>query len=598
MLFQLLRAWAPGYDELPDRGSYPNRAQIKAHIDALELEADELIWQEDSTSQDAELKMVEFCSRILRILTPLHSKLPEQWGSIALTWGTACSIRAIAFRSLQIFRALMPRVTKADLALLLGRLSNTVASVDDHIQLFTVEIIKTLRSLASSKDLDKSLVPQLFWCAFACLTTTVESEFGEVVSFLTTVIARIDLDDSNTAELLISTKPLDWMSPTSLQSSLLTGLRSSMTSGATLKLLQIFAKVQDARLIDGSDGRVRDLYTILLPWCLQDLVHDTGDESFHEFALDVACLAEAEGRNTISRVLNSYVRRRFRTNADFIREAVATLREHYGVDHWTRIVTLLMSLVLNKESSIQVHSMQIIKALFQQKGVGGPVNLFGSELLMPLLRLLETDLAPQALDVLDEPITISGGMAARHVLRMSMQDVGALVQGRGEESEADIFGIPQDSGWCIARPDAFREICRKNVMAVFDTCKVPSRPSRIDFEPEDLMILSSGHSEEEDLGDLVQNLHELSTFFQDRSSHKSSLPNRRLEARVAAILAKSVSDAPQTPFVDVFQVGGMDGFDEFDDDSDSEAESDLFEFDSPPTSISHTSHGQKTNGRH
>lgn len=108
------------------------------------------------------------------------------------------------------------------------------------------------------------------------------------------------------------------------------------------------------------------------------------------------------------------------------------------------------------------------------------------------------------------------------------------------------------------------------------------------------MMLSSHHPAEDDLGDLVQNLHELSTFFQEPSSHKLSLPNRRLEARVAAILAKSVSDAPQTPFVDVFQVGALSGYGGSDDDSDSESGSELFEYDSPATThVSNVPNGHR-----
>lgn len=157
-------------------------------------------------------------------------------------------------------------------------------------------------------------------------------------------------------------------------------------------------------------------------------------------------------------------------------------------------------------------------------------------------------------------------------------------------SEADVFGVPLESGWSIPKPELTREVCRTNVMAVFDTCKVPARPSRIDFEPEDLMMLSTGSVHDDDLGDLVQNLHELSTFFQEPSPHKQSMPNTRLEARVAAILAKSTAGAPQTPFVDVFRVGDLGDYNS-DDDSASDSGSDLFEYDVALTSISsaHTS---------
>jgi hypothetical protein len=103
---------------------------------------------------------------------------------------------------------------------------------------------------------------------------------------------------------------------------------------------------------------------------------------------------------------------------------------------------------------------------------------------------------------------------------------------------------------------------------------------------------------QEDLGGLVQNLHDLTTFFQEdehSAEHSAempayTIPNRRLEARVAAILAKSISseavnDVPQTPFRDVFRVGAMSPTEDSDDYSDTDSELDAFIFDTPATSI-------------
>ncbi|KAI0065268.1 hypothetical protein BV25DRAFT_1927987 [Artomyces pyxidatus] len=588
MLFQLLRSWICGYDELPDRSSYPNRAALKSIISELEHKFETKVWKDDESDMSSEPKMRSLCAQILSVLEPLHLKLTEVWGSLALLWGTACSIRPIAFRSLQIFRALSPGSTPTDLALLLGRLSNTVAASEENIQAFSAELIQTLKSLGQCLDLDVSLLPQMFWCACAGLSTTVEAEFLQVLGFLDSVLARLDLDDENTIDVILSQRPVDWQGTSSLQSVLLVGLRSSVTSGATFKMLQHLAKATDNRLIDPTRGRVRDLYTIALPWCLRAMTDEAVDEALEDFAQDVGYLADQEGRSSISRIMASFVKGRFRTKDDFLRQSVASLREHYGVDDWTEVVTLLLGLVLNQESWLRVSALQILKVLFQQRETRSPVELLGSELLMPLLRLLETDLASRALEVLEEPMTISGGLPARQVLRMSML-MKPMV--KDVESVADVFGVPEASGWCVARPDELQELCRKNVMAVFDTCQVPSRPSRIDFEPEDIERLASPDPLEEDLGGLVQNLHELSSFFQeDGSSPKvppvASAPSQQLAARVAAILAKStdpITDIPQTPFVDVFRVDGLAPFgrEESDDDSDYSSDSDAFMYDSP-----------------
>ena len=440
MLLQLLRSWIPGYDELPDRSRYSARPSMKSTMTHLEQGVDSLCWKDDETNTQVEPKMQRLCTEVLQLLEPLAPHLVESWGSLALVWGTSCSIRAIAFRSLQIFRALMPPVTTADLSQLLARLSNTIAAPDTSLQSFTSEIILTLIALAESSDLDLSLLPLMFWCACACLSTTVEREFGQVLEFLNAVLARIDLDDDHTAEHIISQRPAEWIGTASLQSSLLKGLRSSSTSSATLRTLKVLAQINDPKLIDPSDGRVRDLYTVSLPWCLHAMAAESQDESLQGFAMNIAQLADAEGRSSISRIMTSFVKSRFRTKDDFLRQSVASLREHYGVDYWTEIVTLLLGLVLNRERWLQVQSLQILKVLFQQRETRNPVELLGSELLMPLLRLLEGDLASQALEVLEEPMTISGGPAAKHVLRMSMH-----TKNLGEvEFVADVFGIPQE----------------------------------------------------------------------------------------------------------------------------------------------------------
>ncbi|KAI0766408.1 cell morphogenesis N-terminal-domain-containing protein [Trametes elegans] len=615
MLFQLLRSYLTGYDELPDRALHRSRPELKAAIQELEKEVETRLWKEDESGAEVEAKMRWFGNAVLNLVEPLHPKLSEQWGTLALNWGTACSIRPVAFRSLQLYRALTPHIGPMHVGMLLGRLANTIADEDHAIQSFNVEIISTLTALASSCDLEPSQLPQLFWCAVACLSTTVETEFLHTLQLLDAVLTRIDLDDPDTAELLFTYMPYHWTGSSTLQASLLTGLRSSVTSDLTLKLLQRLARVDDPRLIDDSEGRVRDLYTLSLPFCLHAMSEEIKDESLQEFALNISRLAAEEERPSIERIMTSFAKARFRTKDDFLRQSVASLREHYGVDHWTQVITLLMGLVLNKQRWLQVQTMQILKVLFQQRETKSQVDLLGSELLMPLLRLLETDLASQALDVLDEPMQISGGPAAKHVLRMSLSN-HLQTSAKDVESVADVFGIPQESGWCIPRPGDHREACRANVVAVFDLGKGTLRPSRIDFQPDEELALALGRGPlggvfEDDLGDMVQNLHELSSFFQEDLSVASSsgadngstpvanghgAPQRQLEARVAAILAKSAEaadrDVPPTPFMDVFSVGASNGggsssgalsptYEVDSEDSDSDSDSDLFEYDSP-----------------
>ncbi|TCD68750.1 Cell morphoproteinsis protein PAG1 [Steccherinum ochraceum] len=583
-LFQFLRASISGYDELLDRSLFPSRTNLRNAISSLERDIDTFIWKEDDTGAQAEPKMRWLVSQVLGLLEPLHPKLSEVWGTKALSWGTSCSIRPIAFRSLQFFRALNPRIKSADLGVVLGRLANTIADEDTGMQEFNVEIIITLTSMTASSELDVAMAPQLFWTAMACLSTTVESEFLHVVGLLDTLLSRLDLDDPETADVLLAQQPLDWKGAFSMQSALLTGLRSSVTFGPTCKLLQRLANITDSRLIDPSEGRVRDLYTFCLPWCFQSMsaaAEHTADESLLDLVINIGRLADLEERPSITRIMTSFAKNRFRTKDDFLRQSIASLREHYGKEHWTEVVTLLVGLMLNKERWIRVNTLQLLKVLFQQRETRAPMDLLGSELLMPLLRLLETDLAPQVLEVLEEPLRISGGPAAKHVLRMSLYHHLAPNQDEVDDV-AEVFGIAQDSGWCIPRASLLRDICRSNLVAIFDANQFSSRPSRITFHIED-----PTHAKDslDNLGDLVQNLHELTSFYED-SEVPGTVPARQLEARVAAIFAKSsdsANDTPQTPFMDVFNMS-FPSFEESEGSSSSDSDSDLFEFDSPRAS--------------
>lgn len=158
MLFLLIRSWAPGYDELPDRHAHRSRQATKEMVASLETDVEAMYWVEDEKNPEA--KMEQLCSHVIAFFEPLCPFLRDKWGTLALQWGTSCSIRAIAFRSLQIFRALNPRVKKNDLAHLLGRLSNTISAQDVNIQSFSSEILSTVMALASSPDLDATVLPQ------------------------------------------------------------------------------------------------------------------------------------------------------------------------------------------------------------------------------------------------------------------------------------------------------------------------------------------------------------------------------------------------------------------------------------------------------
>ncbi|PPQ79991.1 hypothetical protein CVT25_003051, partial [Psilocybe cyanescens] len=158
---------------------------------------------------------------------------------------------------------------------------------------------------------------------------------------------------------------------------------------------------------------------------------DQPENCLKAFTEDISTLASKEKRHSIYKIMTSFTKGHFRTRDDFLRQSVASLRKHYGAQDWTQVVTLLLGLVLNEQ---------------RMEKLGMQSNYLAPSCSCPLLRLLETDLAPQALDVLEEPMSMtSGGPAAKHILRMGMH-VGSLPALADSESVTTVFGIPESSG--------------------------------------------------------------------------------------------------------------------------------------------------------
>jgi hypothetical protein len=479
--------------------------------------------------------MERLCRDILSLLVPLYPQLRQEWGRLALDWGTSCPIRSIAFRSLQLFRVLMPQIDRLQLATMIGRITNTISETDRNIQAFTREMLITFVTVVKS-DIDPELLPPIFWCACACLSTTMEMEFLTVLNLVDTLLQRLDFNDPATAENLLAHRPAAWSGPQpNLQSLIIVGLRSSVTYDASFALLGKLAKITDAWILEDSENRIRELFTVILPSCLQ--VKDGGSVSMDitAFANDIARLAERiPSCNNISRLAKSFAKGIIRTREDLLRQGVACIREEFG----SQAISLLLGLVCNSERWLRIKSMEILKILFQQPQSRMP--LARSELLNPLLRLLSTDLAPHALEVLDEPLAIAAGPSPAHAFRMSMIGIEPSKDDNMETSTSHFNLAPSESGWSIPHTEERIESCRSNTLAVFETCKPNNRPSVINFEPEVRSRLAATSTffpleNPTPLGDLVSTLNELNDFFEKDgpASTQSSRPRENADTQAA-----------------------------------------------------------------
>ncbi|KAG9006543.1 Cell morphogenesis protein PAG1 [Tulasnella sp. JGI-2019a] len=547
-LFRFLRSWLPGYDEIPESSGMPSRVTVKGKVQALEVRQDTLLWAgvegEPRPASEIVRRMTALCAEVIDILEPLFPYLRQTWAEIAVRWVSQCSLPIVARRSSQLLRAIMPQMKHEMMASIVHRLSNIISDWSKQIQAFAKEILLTILAFVQSPNTDLSLLPTLFWSTSALLSTTVESEFVLAVEILGALLEKIDLADESTVHSLLIAKPNDWKGDDLvLQKLTVNGLRSSLTSSSSFALIRRLVKMPYDDAIDAKSDRLLSIYTIALPWCLNAMDTKPPDPEMVELAMDIAALADRDHREGISRIMVSFAKGRFRTKDDFLRQAVGSLREYFMAQYSTEVIMLLLGFVLNSERWMRLKSMQILKLLFGQAETRNPLILHGSELLMPLLRLLNTDLAQQALDVLDEPLAVTGGPAAAQVLRMSMH-----LPSPASEVSGEIFGLPLESGWCIAKPEEVRDTCRYNLLAVYTSFQhdLPPGPvSMIMFEEDgeydgqygtEVRVPAQDNiSDGASVANLVNQLHDLGEFFQTDQGQSSNV-----EERVALILNRSL----------------------------------------------------------
>ncbi|KAH3676066.1 hypothetical protein WICMUC_002363 [Wickerhamomyces mucosus] len=400
-----------------------------------------------------------------------QNNLQQEWGKVALSWAVNCAVRHIACRSFQVFRSLLSFLDQSMLKDMLQRLSNTISDESPEIQGFAMQILMTLNAIVSELDAEKLIdFPQLFWATVASLNTINEHEYIELLSILTKFLSKIDLDSEDTVSCLVSTFPTNWQGKfEGLQQIIMIGLRSASSFDASLQLLDKMNKLKDSNII-ADDSRL--LFALLAN--LPRYLHALDDK---ELPLDVlksaevlGSMAKAKGQPNLERIIDSFSKARFRTKEDFLRQTVNFICEAFLQNYTGQIVIFLLGLLTNKIDWIKIQTMAVLKILLPKIDLAQPqFQGCGADLISPLLRLLLTPYAGQALDVLSETANIPGSKLDKDILRMSL---GNRAIRKDYDKTATLFGIPEDSGWSIPMPAITAATTRNNVHAVFSTCLV------------------------------------------------------------------------------------------------------------------------------
>ncbi|KAK6462186.1 transcriptional activator leucine zipper [Scheffersomyces coipomensis] len=409
---------------------------------------------------------------ILEVFSTVHTNLQDDWSRESLNWATTCAVRHIACRSFQIFRSLLSFLDQGMLKDMLHRLSNTISDETLDIQGFAMQILMTLNAITAELDSGQLIdFPQLFWSSVACLSTIHEQEFIEVLSTLNKFVSKIDLDAPDTISCLISTFPPKWEGKfEGLQHIVLVGLRSATSWEASIKFLDKLNPLKDSEIIGTGNSRLLMAVLSNMPRFLHALDQKTITPEVEAAALNISKLAANADKPSLSRILISLSKNRFRSKKDFLVQTVSTIKSLFYPEYEAQSLVLLLGFLSNKLPWIKLETMSLLKHIFpfvdleRDEFVG-----VGADLISPLLRLLLTDYAEPALEVLDEAVVISGSQLDRDVLRMSLGNSSVKKE---YEKTATLFGIPDESGWAIPMPAVTAASTRNNVHAVFSTCVV------------------------------------------------------------------------------------------------------------------------------
>ncbi|KIV99219.1 uncharacterized protein PV09_09083 [Verruconis gallopava] len=530
----------------------PTKRSIENFIDLVRGEDAKVVWayedyngkKEDDSDIRLPPAMNFVATEVINIFSMTYPSIREDCSKMALKWASICPVHHLACRSFQVFRTILGSLEQVMLADMLARLSNTIADDSAEVQTFSLEILTTMKKIIDAlAPADLIQYPQLFWTTCACLDTIHEREFLEALAMLERFIDKVDLSDEVVIERLSETFPVDKWSGhfDGVQVLLYKGVRSSVCLEKSLKVLEKLVALPSTAVV-GDDSRF--LYTLLanLPRFLRLFETMVKDPATLTSASTLAHVASGLGYDNLADPLDKFTRLLYANDDEFLQDLIPALKTVYFPAQEYQILVFLFSLLTNKLPWFKIKTMHLLCVIIPHINMRNPeITNQGSDLLSPLLRLLQTEFCPQALAVMDElMMTMTATPLDNKHLRMSMAGANTSRAQRKEfENVKSLYGIPEDSGWSIPMPAAHAKMTRENVHAVFYTCATPEVSGAKDDETPTIELVSEDYPFPEwrtatmmsddtrqvtitTTGDLVDKLDQLDDFFNDEDDDDTS----------------------------------------------------------------------------
>ncbi|KAI1461309.1 cell morphogenesis N-terminal-domain-containing protein [Annulohypoxylon moriforme] len=517
---------------------------IRRHDRAVVWSYEESNGKVDGRDNKVPRSMEHLTAEVVKTFEVTFPGIKEEWSRLSLTWATSCPVRHLACRSFQIFRCILTSLDQFMLGDMLARLSNTIADEDTEIQTFSMEILTTLKTLISKLEPEKLMsFPQLFWTMCSCLDSINEVEFLEAIEMLNEYLKKLDFHSPSIRRALMDGQPPRWEGTfEGVQPLLFKGLRSSICLQPTLDTLDKLVQLPSGNLI-GNDNRL--FFSILanFPRFLQAMEQDVIDKGTLQTAEILFSVADAQGMGSISAALGGLVDSIYRSSRDFMTQLLAALREFFLPQLDFNLLTTLMGFLTNSMPWMKIMTMRLLCVVIPEIEMRKPeIAGHGSDLISPLFRLLQTEYCMEALEVLDNIMTMSGTPMDKHYVRMSMTSAASKDR-KDYETTQSLFGIPEESGWSIPIPAKKTELTRANIHASFYMCQAnpengtpadPTPTEEVEFHEDNYRygyfdmpdrtetMMSDDAQGEGQMADLVTKLDSLDDFFDDMSQTSPS----------------------------------------------------------------------------
>ncbi|EJT77748.1 cell morphogenesis protein PAG1 [Gaeumannomyces tritici R3-111a-1] len=521
---------------------------IRSHDKAVVWNYEDSNGKADGSDHNVPPSMEYLAAELVKTFEARFPGIKEQWARQSLTWATSCPVRHLACRSFQIFRCIQTSLDQFMLGDMLARLSNTIADEDPEIQTFAMEILATLKTLISSLDADKlATFPQLFWTTCACLDSINEREFLGGVEMLNEYLDRLDFSSPSVQRLLLDGRPPKWDGYfEGLQPLLYKGLRSSICLEVTLATLDRLALLQGDLI--GDECSIFFAIAANLPRFLHAMDQPRPlDESVARTAEVLRGVAVENNHSPVALVLTGFLSGNYQTGEELIQATFSAFKESFSAQLDFRMIVMIMGFLTNRISWVKYKTTKVLHVIISEIDMRRPdIAGHGSDLLSPLLRLLQTEYCMEALQVLDNIMNISGSSMDNQHLRMSMTRPTSKAARKEYERTQSLFGIPEESGWAIPMPAKKTDSTRANIHTAFYMCQsvggamtdVTPTPE-VEFHADEFpygyfpserteTMMSDEARGDGNAGDLVMKLDSLDDFFDDltvgppsegRSSH-------------------------------------------------------------------------------